>query len=529
MKKIYLLLILSLFSAQGFAGSCPDGSDPIKSVSDDGTYYVYKCGGGNTNKTNSTNDTSSSKGGSSTKGSEIKIYDVAFSSDVLEELLNRIVSKLDYDFSKHKLATNIADANCRFNLRRIEYDKSESGVIGNWSMATGFVNIKDSNVDFVNASWRQAGLSVDPSYFKDETNIKLTADGHFVGKMAYFSEGVKKGQVPVNPTYVTLIKHQRSKTATFKDNKIVEAKYFIDVEDWAGGVLFISNCKDGNLQTKKPKPAKKEVTKVVTKEKSTESKAKKVTPTTQASTSESDPVISKVVEVTHGDKLVVNIAEPHELADNYIKVNLRDIDAPDATKSCPKQLEFGIKVRDYVSKRLKDATTIKLTNIRKTNTRLIAQVIVDGKDLGGELVEMGYASEEYGYWKPYYCSALTAVQAGMQLFDKDPDMSIFWLERSLILDPDGSNNTKSTYLLSKQYERMGEEKISIDYLKKSASIGWIQAMEELGQLYLNGIRVKQDKNQGKKWLKKAHDKGSQFAESLYCYSLPVAKQNTCKL
>ena len=51
------------------------------------------------------------------------------SSDVLEDLLNSIVSKLDYDFSKHKLATNIADANYRFNLSRIEYDKSESGVI----------------------------------------------------------------------------------------------------------------------------------------------------------------------------------------------------------------------------------------------------------------------------------------------------------------------------------------------------------------------------------------------------------------
>ena len=124
----------------------------------------------------------------------------------------------------------------------------------------------------------------------------------------------------------------------------------------------------------------------------TESKAKKVTPTTKASTSESDPVISKVVEGTHGDKLVVNIAEPHELADNYIKVSLKDVDAPDATKSCPKQMEFGIKVRDYVSKRLEDATSIKLTNIRKTNTKLIAQVIVDGKDLGDELVEMGYAS-----------------------------------------------------------------------------------------------------------------------------------------
>ena len=43
MKKLLLLLILSLFSIQGYAGSCPDGSDPVKSISDDGTYFVYKC------------------------------------------------------------------------------------------------------------------------------------------------------------------------------------------------------------------------------------------------------------------------------------------------------------------------------------------------------------------------------------------------------------------------------------------------------------------------------------------------------
>ena len=45
MKKLLLLLILSFFSAQSFAGSCPDGSDPVKSVSADGTYFVYKCAG----------------------------------------------------------------------------------------------------------------------------------------------------------------------------------------------------------------------------------------------------------------------------------------------------------------------------------------------------------------------------------------------------------------------------------------------------------------------------------------------------
>ena len=43
MKKRLLLLILSFFSAQGLAASCPDGSKPVKSVSLDGSYYEYKC------------------------------------------------------------------------------------------------------------------------------------------------------------------------------------------------------------------------------------------------------------------------------------------------------------------------------------------------------------------------------------------------------------------------------------------------------------------------------------------------------
>ena len=60
MKKLLLLLLLSFFSAQGFAGSCTDGSEPIKSISDDGTYFVFNCTGSN-------NDTSSSASSSSSK------------------------------------------------------------------------------------------------------------------------------------------------------------------------------------------------------------------------------------------------------------------------------------------------------------------------------------------------------------------------------------------------------------------------------------------------------------------------------
>jgi len=44
MKKLFALLILAFFSIQSHAGSCPDGSDPVKSISADGTYFEYNCG-----------------------------------------------------------------------------------------------------------------------------------------------------------------------------------------------------------------------------------------------------------------------------------------------------------------------------------------------------------------------------------------------------------------------------------------------------------------------------------------------------
>ena len=58
MKKLLLLLILSFFSAQGLAGGCPDGSEPTKSVSADGSYYVYHCG--NTNNEQASSSTANS-------------------------------------------------------------------------------------------------------------------------------------------------------------------------------------------------------------------------------------------------------------------------------------------------------------------------------------------------------------------------------------------------------------------------------------------------------------------------------------
>ena len=62
MKKLLILLIFSFLSLQSHAGSCPDGSDPVKSISADGTYFVFNCGVGSNNNSSSKASASSDAG-----------------------------------------------------------------------------------------------------------------------------------------------------------------------------------------------------------------------------------------------------------------------------------------------------------------------------------------------------------------------------------------------------------------------------------------------------------------------------------
>ena len=179
-----------------------------------------------------------------TANSDITIYEVVFSPAVLKELLDRVISKTDYDFSKHKLTNNVKDIQCRFTINRVVYDNSELGVPDYWDIAQGTINVKGSDVEFGEGSyWKMGGLSTDKSYLRDEVNIKLTEDGHFVGKMAYFTHTVKQGEVPREPLYPTLTKHKRSTPMNLKNIDNVYASLWIEVEDWAGGIMRISRCK----------------------------------------------------------------------------------------------------------------------------------------------------------------------------------------------------------------------------------------------------------------------------------------------
>ena len=89
MKKLLLLLILSFFSVQGFAAGCPDGSEPIKSVSADGTYFVFNC------SSNSENVSQSNNSATTKEKTQIEWVDGLYAKSLTDEFT--VLSK---DFSK---------------------------------------------------------------------------------------------------------------------------------------------------------------------------------------------------------------------------------------------------------------------------------------------------------------------------------------------------------------------------------------------------------------------------------------------
>jgi CubicO group peptidase (beta-lactamase class C family) len=131
MKKLLLLLILSFFSAQSFAGSCPDGSEPVKSVSADGTYFVYKCGSSNNTSTSTNSSSTASTSSSNESSTGINTYGGGWpqEKDILNhETLRYFLYRYLYDYPyfgdryhEFKISTN--PYNFEFDLREDEYIK----------------------------------------------------------------------------------------------------------------------------------------------------------------------------------------------------------------------------------------------------------------------------------------------------------------------------------------------------------------------------------------------------------------------
>jgi len=173
----------------------------------------------------------------------IQIYALTLKPADKKRLLSKPLSKTDFDFNAYNLAQHPDTIICAFDLRRVNYETKLEGEIEPWDMAAGEIEFKNSKVRVKKGGWRMGGLSKDRSYIQNEVNLKLTSAGHIVGKMAYFNLHVNRGEAPRSPLYIELAPQKRSTPLDYKNLTTAKAEIWIDVEDWAGGVLTLSYCR----------------------------------------------------------------------------------------------------------------------------------------------------------------------------------------------------------------------------------------------------------------------------------------------
>ena len=96
--------------------------------------------------------------------------------------------------------------------------------------------------------------------------------------------------------------------------------------------------------------------------------------------------------VYDGDTIFVTFPNWHPVVGKNLGIRLAGIDTPEIRTSIPKEKALAYKAKRYLEKRLATCETMRLDNVERGKYfRLVANLIVDGNDVGLELIEQGLA------------------------------------------------------------------------------------------------------------------------------------------
>lgn len=107
-----------------------------------------------------------------------------------------------------------------------------------------------------------------------------------------------------------------------------------------------------------------------------------------------------------GDTVTVEIPDVHPLLGHRMPIRIKGINTPEMTSRGPCEKAMAIKAKEHVSKRLSVATKIDIVECeREKYSRLLCRVVVDGVDLGDELLANKLAiTYDGGTKKVFKCS-----------------------------------------------------------------------------------------------------------------------------
>lgn len=110
-----------------------------------------------------------------------------------------------------------------------------------------------------------------------------------------------------------------------------------------------------------------------------------------------DVVVSEIVDVYDGDTFHINIKDWPDIVGKRIGVRVIGIDSPEMHDKDPLIKLNAIKAKEYAHNILTTANEVKLINIKRDKYfRILATVLVDGRDFSKIMLDSGLAKEYDG-------------------------------------------------------------------------------------------------------------------------------------
>ena len=115
-------------------------------------------------------------------------------------------------------------------------------------------------------------------------------------------------------------------------------------------------------------------------------------------------IVSEVSSIYDGDTFTVSIKDWPSVAGERISVRVWGIDTPEMRGKCEEEKLLARKAKKHTVAMLRAAKTIELVNLRRDKYfRLLAEVSVDGNDLGYSLIKNNLARPYDGGQKIGWC------------------------------------------------------------------------------------------------------------------------------
>ena len=126
--------------------------------------------------------------------------------------------------------------------------------------------------------------------------------------------------------------------------------------------------------------------------------------TTAAPKTYGDIPVNRILSVHDGDTILVSMDSVHPLIGNRISVRIRGIDTPEIMGRCTDERNRAYAAREFVKKTLTAAKVVTLRDVgRDKYFRVLADIDIDGADLGPLILEEGFGRPYAGGKKQTWC------------------------------------------------------------------------------------------------------------------------------